>query len=152
MPHASVIADNPNYGTTSLRAAVQQVNQTVTSANQRVLQAVRITERRLNEFNALLGVVQEEAEQAFVTTAAAVRGVRTGARQLDEELRGDDPLDMRLEELDESSPKRWMRHSTRRPNENRRPAHLAAAAEFPRVRPAPRPEAARSRSDGSTTC
>ena len=100
MRHASSISDNLNYITTSLRADVQTVNQTVTSANQRVLQAVRQTERRLDEFNALLQVVQEEAEGAFVSTASTVRGVRTGAARYEQELR-QTAAEARLEHLDE---------------------------------------------------
>jgi len=80
--HASNIADNLDYITTSIRTDVQQVNATIASANRRLHQAVELTETRLNEFNALLQVVQQEAEQAFVSTAAAVRGVRTGAATL----------------------------------------------------------------------
>lgn len=76
--HASSIADNLDYITTSIRHDVQQVNATIASANRRLQDAVELTEHRLNEFNALLQVAQEEAEQAFVSTAAAVRGVRTG--------------------------------------------------------------------------
>lgn len=90
MRHASAIADNVNYITTSVRSDVQQVNATIAAANQRLQQAVALTEQRLNEFNALLEVVQHEAEQAFVATASTVRGVRTGAAALhhedDEEL------------------------------------------------------------------
>lgn len=77
--HASNIADNVDYVTTSIRNDMQQVNATIASANRRLNQAVLLTETRLNEFNALLQVVQQEAEQAFVSTAAVVRGVRTGA-------------------------------------------------------------------------
>jgi hypothetical protein len=33
----------------------------------------------MNEFNALLAVVQQEAEQLFLSTASTVRGVREGA-------------------------------------------------------------------------
>jgi hypothetical protein len=80
--HASSIADNLDYITTSIRNDVQQVNATIASANRRLTQAVELTETRLNEFNALLQVVQQEAEQAFVSTAAAVHGVRTGAATL----------------------------------------------------------------------
>jgi hypothetical protein len=80
--HASNIADNLDYITTSIRNDVQQVNATIAGANRRLSQAVELTETRLNEFNALLQVVQQEAEQAFVSTAAAVRGVRTGAATL----------------------------------------------------------------------
>jgi uncharacterized protein YoxC len=79
MRHASSIADNVDYITTSVRTDVQQINATIAAANQRVHQAVALTERRLNEFNALLEVVQHEAEQMFVSTASAVRGVRTTA-------------------------------------------------------------------------
>ena len=80
--HASNVADNLDYITTSIRNDVQQVNATIASANRRLNQAVAMTENRLNEFNALLHVVQQEAEQAFVSTAAAVVGVRTGAATL----------------------------------------------------------------------
>ena len=101
MRHASAITDNVNYITTSLRADVQQVNQTLTTANQRVLEAVRLTERRLQEFNALLGVVQQEAEDTFVSTASVVRGVRTGAERYQEELRTASATGERLERLDD---------------------------------------------------
>lgn len=79
MRHASSIADNVNYITTSIRTDVQQVNATIATANQRLQDAVAMTESRLRDFNALLAVVQEEAEGAFVSTAATVRGVRQGA-------------------------------------------------------------------------
>jgi uncharacterized protein YoxC len=82
MRHASAIADNVNYVTTSVRTDVQQVNATIAAANQRLQQAVALTEQRLNEFNALLEVVQHEAESMFVATASTVRGVRTGAAAL----------------------------------------------------------------------
>jgi hypothetical protein len=85
MRHASAIADNVNYVTTSIRTDVQQVNATIAAANQRLQQAMALTERRLNEFNALLEVVQQEAESMFVATASTVRGVRTGAAALHHE-------------------------------------------------------------------
>jgi uncharacterized protein YoxC len=85
MRHASAIADNVNYITTSIRTDVQQVNATIATANQRLQQALALTEQRLAEFNALLEVVQEEAESMFVATAATVRGVRTGAAALHHE-------------------------------------------------------------------
>jgi uncharacterized protein YoxC len=85
MRHASSIAENVDYVAVSIRADVQRVNATIASANQRLEDAMATTEARLQEFNALLSVVQSEAEQVFVATAAAVRGVRTGAAA----LRGD---------------------------------------------------------------
>ena len=79
MRHASSIADNVDYVTTSVRTDVQQINATIAAANQRLHEAVQQTEERLNEFNALIAVVQQEAEQMFVSTAATARGVRAGA-------------------------------------------------------------------------
>jgi uncharacterized protein YoxC len=113
MRHASSIADNVDYITTSIRTDVQQVNATVAAANQRLHQAIALTEERLNQFSALLEVVQEEAEQLFVSTASAARGVRAGARSLARgaapgaggveptlELAGDQPDEIEAEEDD----------------------------------------------------
>jgi uncharacterized protein YoxC len=77
--HAHQITDNVNFITTSIRTDVAKVNEAITSANERVQQAASLTERRMNEFNALLAVVQQEAEQLFLSTASTVRGVREGA-------------------------------------------------------------------------
>lgn len=100
MRHASTVADNLNYVTTSLRADVQQVSQTVASANQRVVLAAQLAERRLEEFNALLDVVQEEAEDSFISAASAVRGMRAGADRYQAELRSAAAA-ARLDDLDE---------------------------------------------------
>lgn len=80
--HAGAAADNINFITTSIRTDIQRVNVTIAGANERLQQAVSMTERRLHDISALLQVVQEEAEQVFVSTAAAVRGVRTSASAL----------------------------------------------------------------------
>ena len=86
MRHASAIADNVDYISTAIRVDVQQVSQTVAAVNQRLQQAVGAAEDRINQLNALLEVVQEEAESAFVTTASTIRGVKKGINQaLDEE-------------------------------------------------------------------
>ena len=86
MRHASAIADNVDYISTAIRVDVQQVSQTVAAVNQRLQQAVAAAEDRINQLNALLDVVQEEAESAFVTTASTIRGVQTGINQaFDEE-------------------------------------------------------------------
>jgi uncharacterized protein YoxC len=126
--HASNIADNLDYITTSLRSDVQQVNATIASANRRLHQAVELTENRMNEFNALLQVVQQEAEQAFVSTASAVRGVRTGAATLggynatyEEDGSGggpnddDDDSDEESDEIEGSDGQRIERDETARP-------------------------------------
>jgi len=81
MRHASSIADNVDYISTSIRVDVQQVSQTVAAVNQRLQKAVATAEDRIRQLNALLDVVQEEAESAFITTASTIRGVRTGINQ-----------------------------------------------------------------------
>ena len=86
--NANTIADNVNYITTAIRVDVQQFNQTVTLANERLTTAVRAAERRLNELDALMRVVQREAEDAFVSTASTLRGVRAGATTLRDEVEG----------------------------------------------------------------
>jgi len=86
MRHASAIADNVDYISTAIRVDIQQVSQTVAAVNQRLQQAVGAAEDRISQLNALLDVVQEEAESAFVTTASTIRGVQTGINQaFDEE-------------------------------------------------------------------
>ena len=86
MRHASAIADNVDYISTSIRVDVQQVSQTVAAVSQRLQDALAGAEDRMKQLNALLDVVQEEAESAFVTTASTIRGVQTGINQaFDEE-------------------------------------------------------------------
>ena len=80
--HAHSIADNLDYISTAIRSDVGMIQGTLSSANSRIKQAVSHTEQRINEFNALLAVVQGEAEGLFVSTAATVRGVKTGASHL----------------------------------------------------------------------
>lgn len=94
MRHASTVADNVNYISTSIRTDIQHVSRTIESANERLEQTLALSERRVRELNALLRVVQEEAEGTFVSAASAVRGVRAGAavfqNELGSELIGDD--------------------------------------------------------------
>ncbi|MBA3340793.1 MAG: hypothetical protein H0T48_03070 [Gemmatimonadaceae bacterium] len=92
MRHASTIADNVNYISTSVRVDIQQVSQTVAMANQKLVTSVAAAEERIKELNALLAVVQEEAESAFITTASTLRGVRTGIHEAFEK---EEPLDGR---------------------------------------------------------
>ena len=87
--HASTIADNLDYITTSVRVDMQRVNQTIAAANEKLREAVELTEQRMSDFNALLRVAQQEAEDTFVSTAAMVRGVRKGMETFDEQSRAD---------------------------------------------------------------
>ena len=86
--NANAIADNINYITTSIRVDVQQFNQTMALANERLTVAVKSAEQRMHELDALMRVVQREAEDAFVSTASTLRGVRAGATTLRDEVEG----------------------------------------------------------------
>jgi len=87
--NANTIADNVNYITTAIRVDVQQFNQTVALANERLTAAVKAAERRIGELDALMRVVQREAEDAFVSTASTLRGVRAGATTLRDDVTDD---------------------------------------------------------------
>ncbi len=83
-------------GTSGTGADVDKVSSTITEANDRLRNAMDETEERMNEFKALLEVIQQEAEDVFVGTAAAVRGVRTGAAA----FHGRGRTDLASDELD----------------------------------------------------
>ena len=101
--NANTIADNVNYITTAIRVDVQQFNQTVTLANERLTTAVKTAERRLNELDALMRVVQREAEDTFVSTASTLRGVRAGATTFRDQMENGVLADVdRLEEDDDA--------------------------------------------------
>lgn len=92
----TAVAEDIHTITRSVRSEIERVNETIGAANDRVHQAVALTERRLEEFNALLAVVQDEAEHLFVSAASTVRGVRRGAAVL-----GDHGgMDLASDELD----------------------------------------------------
>lgn len=102
--HAVAVSDNLDYISTSIRTDVQKLNETILATNQRLNRAAALAEQRVNEFNGLLQVVQEEAENLFITTASAVRGVQVGADtfsrfQTGEAQLGDEYSDEELEEL-----------------------------------------------------
>lgn len=79
---ASIVAEDAREIVTLVKGDVRQVQQTLAAANARLLKAVKEAEARLDEFNALIEVVQDEAESAFVNTASTVHGVRTGLAEM----------------------------------------------------------------------
>lgn len=89
MRHASSVADNVDYISSAVRTDVQQVRRTVQLANERLLDAVAATEQRVRELNALLEVVQKEAEGTFIAAASTARGVRAGVTSFREDLEDD---------------------------------------------------------------
>lgn len=83
--HAARIADNVEYVTAAVRADVEQVSETVRTANDKARDALAGSERRLKELGALLDLAQDEMERAVVSTAATLRGVRAGAESFRED-------------------------------------------------------------------
>jgi biopolymer transport protein ExbB/TolQ len=79
---AQTAADNVTYMTAVLREDLERVHGSVASLTARLNQASDRVEERIEEFNALLEVVQSEAEGLFIDTASTVRAVREGARAL----------------------------------------------------------------------
>ena len=76
------VAANVEFITGALRTDVQRVSDSVRSLADRLQGASDRIEKRVEEFNALMEVVQSESEDIFISSAAAVRGVRAGTRAL----------------------------------------------------------------------
>lgn len=82
---ARSISDNVEFITQALRTDVEKLNASVRALSDRLQQASDRMEERIEEFNALMSVVQDEAEDIFLDTASTVRGVREGARVISRE-------------------------------------------------------------------
>lgn len=64
------------------RDEVTDLTQALGTASDRIRQASDRMEERIEEFNALMEVVQDEAEGVFIDTAATARGLRKGMTRL----------------------------------------------------------------------
>jgi uncharacterized protein YoxC len=91
--NVNAMSDNAKALTDKLRANVEELSVTVSDTNQKVRRATDAAEERLAEINALVGVAQREAEEAFLRAAATVRGVQVGTEALRRlaRRRGEDP-------------------------------------------------------------
>jgi len=78
------VAANVEFISASVRTDVEQVTGAVRQLSERLEQASDHMEERIDDFNALMEVVQGEAEATFLDTASTVRGVKAGARRLSE--------------------------------------------------------------------
>lgn len=83
LERAAGIAANLDGITRSVRGDVEHLTGSVRALSDRLTQASEHMETRIDEFNALLEVVQSEAEEMFLDTASAVHGMRAGARALE---------------------------------------------------------------------
>lgn len=131
------ISDNINFITTAFRTDVAKLNATINSANDRLQRAMALSERRVNEFNALLSLVQQEAEGVFVSTASTVRGVRRGAAAFHE----DGGTDLASDELDAAEPADdldFQEDTDGYDSRTQSPSDAGGLPAAPRVRPRPR--------------
>jgi methyl-accepting chemotaxis protein len=79
---AKTAAENVEYVSAMVREDVQKVNASIGAITDRLNEASDHMEDRVQEFNALMEVVQGEAERVFIDTAVAVRGVQAGAQSI----------------------------------------------------------------------
>ncbi|MEZ4414208.1 MAG: hypothetical protein R3E10_00485 [Gemmatimonadota bacterium] len=82
MERARGISENVEAITRSVRGDVNTITGSIEALTARLHQASDRMEERIEDFNALMEVVQEEAEDIFVGTASTVRGVRRSAATL----------------------------------------------------------------------
>ena len=77
--------------TTLVREDVELVHSSVAGLADRLKGASERMEERVEEFNALMDVVQGEAEAVLLDTAAAVEGVRVGAKTIGKAVASGEP-------------------------------------------------------------
>lgn len=73
-------ADNAAYITSAVRTDVEAVGDTVEQAAASTQRMLEMAEQRAIEINGFLEVVQEEAEETFLSTASLLRALRGGGR------------------------------------------------------------------------
>jgi uncharacterized protein YoxC len=76
--NVTAVSENVNALSKTVRADAEKLSATVNAATETLTGAAKEAERKVGEFNALIGVVQEEAEDLFIGGAAALRGLRAG--------------------------------------------------------------------------
>lgn len=80
--NVNAISDTAKVLTEKVRGNVEELSATVSDTNEKVRRATGAAEARLAELNALVGVAQREAEEAFLRAASTVRGVQKGTAAL----------------------------------------------------------------------
>lgn len=95
---ARSISDNVEYISQAVRTDVQGLHDSVQALTGRLNQASERMEERIEDFNALMEVVQGEAESIFLDAASTARGVREGARTISDRVAAEDGERDRLEQ------------------------------------------------------
>ena len=128
------MSDNIAAISGTVRKDVTTVSDTVDDASVSVRHAVALTEKRLHDLNALLDVVQGEAEHLFVTAASMVRGVRGGAAALRRHS-GTDFASDELDAADEADDLDFQEESDGHHDDPESTAEASPPVAAPRIRP-----------------
>lgn len=76
------VMENAEQISVTVRHEVERLSETVEQFDGELREIADIAGDRVRDFDALLGAVQDEAEDLFLTTASAARGIRAGVRAL----------------------------------------------------------------------
>ncbi len=76
------VMENAEQISVTVRHEVERLSETVEQFDGQLREIADIAGDRVRDFDALLGAVQDEAEDLFLTTASAARGIRAGVRAL----------------------------------------------------------------------
>ncbi|MBC8089594.1 MAG: hypothetical protein H7Z40_20210 [Phycisphaerae bacterium] len=79
---ANDIAGDAREVVAMLRTDVERVTNAAGELSEKLLDVAAVTERRMDDINAVIDVVQEELEETVLSTAASLRGVRMGGRAI----------------------------------------------------------------------
>jgi uncharacterized protein YoxC len=109
LQQARAIADDVKGMTAAASGEVARIRGLVEATTGKAEAALAAAESRLRRLDALAGIVQDEAEQAVVSVASAVRGTSAAVKALRQDLGGDaaadddagDDADLDDEDLDD---------------------------------------------------
>lgn len=79
---ASKVAGDAREVVAMLRTDAERLTHAAGQLSEQLLDVVHVTERRMDDVNAVLDVVQDELENTVISTTAALRGVRLGGRAI----------------------------------------------------------------------
>lgn len=82
LAQATAVAGDAREVVAMLRTDVERVTHAAGTLSSQLLNVADATERRMDDVNAVLDVVQGELEETVLSTTAALRGVRMGGRAI----------------------------------------------------------------------
>lgn len=82
LKQANLIAGDAREVVAMLRTDAERITNAVGALSEQLLDVAAVTERRMDNINAVIDVVQEELEETVLATAASLRGVRVGGRAI----------------------------------------------------------------------